>query len=284
MSAKQADRIATIVFWAIGLFSLGILLLIIVLVFGRGLWTAIHPSFFLGKPNVTGEGGGVGPMIVSTLYLAVLTMIISVPLSLGAAIYMAEFAKEGRFSNFIRFCLDSLATLPSIVFGIFGMTLFVIYFKWSFSLMAGACTLAILNMPVFLRSTEEALRLVPRTYREASMSLGASRWVTVKQIVLPTAMPGVITATILPIGRIMGESAALIYTVGTFVRFVPTSPFDPAAPMAVNIWYTQTESLIKNTRQFISGEAAILMIFILLVNFGARSLAKYYSKRKSLGG
>ncbi len=197
---------------------------------------------------------------------------------------MAEFAKEGKVTNFIRFSLDSLGTLPSIVFGIFGMTLFVINFRWNICLLAGACTLALLNMPVLLRSTEEALRQVPRTYREASMSLGASRWTTVKQVVLPTAMPAVITGTILPIGRIMGESAAIIYTVGMFVRFLPVSPFDPAAPMAANIYYTQTESLIDNTREFISGEAALLLVLILLVNFGARRLAKYYSKKKSLGG
>ncbi len=139
-------------------------------------------------------------------------------------------------------------------------------------------------MPVLLRSTEEALRQVPRTYREASMSLGASRWTTVKQVVLPSAMPAIITGTILPIGRIMGESAAVIWTVGTFVRFIPTSPFDPAAPMAANIYFTQTESTIENTRQFISGQAAFLLILILLVNFGVRRLAKYYSKKKSLGG
>lgn len=285
MNPKRADRIATAIFWAIGLFSLGILLLIILQIFGRGLWTALHPSFILGKPNLKGaNGGGVGPMIVSTLYLLGLTIVISLPISLGAAIYLAEFAREGRITNTIRFCLDSLATLPSIVFGIFGMTIFVIYFNWNTCLLAGACTLALLNLPILLRSTEEALRQVPRTYREASMSLGAGRWTTVKQVVLPTAMPAIITGTILPIGRIMGESAAIIYTVGLFIRFLPVSPFDIAAPMAANIYFTQTDSQIENTRQFISGEAALLLILILLVNFGARRLAKYYSKKKSLGG
>jgi phosphate transport system permease protein len=284
MNAKRADRIATVVFWAIGLTGLFILLLIVLEIFVRGITTMIKPSFLFGEPNLSGEGGGIWPMIVSTLYLLGLTIVISLPLSLGAAIYLAEFAREGRITNAIRFSLDSLGTLPSIVFGMFGMVVFATYFGWNICLLAGACTLALLNMPVLLRSTEEALRQVPRTYREASMSLGASRWTTVKQVVLPSAMPAIITGTILPIGRILGESAAVIWTVGTFVRFIPTSPFDPAAPMAANIYFTQTESTINNTRQFISGQASLLLVLILLVNFGVRRLAKYYSKKKSLGG
>lgn len=284
MDARKSDRIATAAFWAIGLVTLGILAFIIIEIFARGLLTAISPSFFAGRPEATAGGGGIGPMIVSSLYLAALTMLISMPLSIGAAVYMAEFSHEGKFNNFIRFCLDSLATLPSIVFGIFGMTLFVITFKWSYSLLAGAFTLALLNLPILLRGTEEALKQVPLTYREASMSLGASRLTTVRKIVLPTAMPGVITATILPVGRIMGEAAAVIYTTGLFIRTIPISPFDPAAPLAGYIWYAQTEATVPDYRRLVNGGAAMLLILVLLINFGARRFAKYYSKRKQLGG
>jgi phosphate transport system permease protein len=284
MDARKADRIATAVFWAIGIIALSILAFIVIEIFARGLITAIKPSFFAGKPQALKEGGGVGPMVVSTIYLVVLTMIISFPISVGAAIYLAEFAHEGRFTRFIRFCLDSLGTVPSIVFAIFGMTLFLFYLNWRTCLLAGAITMALLNLPVFLRSAEEALRQVPLTYREASMSLGATRWTTVKKVVLPSAMPGIITGTILPLGRIMGESAVVIFTVGVFVRSIPLSPFDPAAPLAGYIWYAQSEAVVPDYRTIVNGGAAILLILLFLINFGTRRLSAYYSKKKSLGG
>ena len=284
MDARKADRIATVVFWAIGIIALAILAFIVIEIFARGLITAINPSFFAGKPQALKEGGGVGPMVVSTIYLVVLTMLISFPISVGAAIYLAEFAREGRFTRFIRFCLDSLGTVPSIVFAIFGMTLFLFYLNWRTCLLAGAITMALLNLPVFLRSAEEALRQVPLTYREASVSLGATRWTTVKQVVLPSAMPGIITWTILPLGRIMGESAVVIFTVGVFVRAIPLSPFDPAAPLAGYIWYVQSEAVVPDYRTIVNGGAAILLILLFLINFGTRRLSAYYSKRKSLGG
>ncbi len=284
MHPKTADRIATVFFWTIGLITLSILLFIILEIFGRGLLTALKPSFFWGQPKTDAPGGGVRPMLFSSIYLACLTILISLPISLGAAIYMNEFARRGRFTNFIRFCLDSLATLPSIVFGIFGMTLFVIRLRWSYCLLAGACTLALLNLPIFLRSTEEALRQVPQTYREASMSLGSTRWATIRKVVLPTAMPGIITGAILPIGRIMGESAAVIYTTGLFVNFLPRSPLDPAAPLAGYIWYAQTEAWVPDYRQIVNGGAALLLIIVFLINYLARKLAKVYSEKKTLGG
>jgi phosphate transport system permease protein len=284
MDARRADRIATAIFWAIGLIALGILAFIVIEILARGLITAVKPSFFAGKPQALKEGGGVGPMVVSTIYLVVLTMLISFPISVGAAIYLAEFAHEGRFTRFIRFCLDSLGTVPSIVFAIFGMTLFLFYLNWRTCLLAGAITMALLNLPVFLRSAEEALRQVPRTYREASMSLGADRWTTVKKVVLPTAMPGIITGTILPLGRIMGESAVVIFTVGVFVRAIPLSPFDPAAPLAGYIWYVQSEAVVPDYRTIVNGGAAILLILLFVINFGTRWLSAYYSKKKSLGG
>jgi phosphate transport system permease protein len=278
----RSDRIATIIFWGIGLITLGILAFIILEIFGRGLITAVSPSFFAGQPETSQAGGGIGPMIMSSLYLAALTMLIALPVSIAAAIYMAEYAKAGKFNNFIRFCLDSLATLPSIVFGIFGLTLFVITFKWSYCLLAGAVTLALLNLPILLRGAEESIKLVPNTYREASMSLGATRWVTVKQVVLPSAMPGIITNTVLPIGRIMGEAAAVIYTTGLFIRTIPVSPFDPAAPLAGYIWYAQTEATVPDYRKIVNGGAAVLLILVFLINFAARRFAKYYAKRKKL--
>ena len=283
MNAKRTDRIATWVFWMLGIITVSILAFIILEVLGRGLLTALNPRFLFGKPKAMTAGGGIFPMIVSTLYLVVLTIIIALPISVGAAIYMAEFARKGRLNNSIRFCLDSLATLPSIVFGLFGLALFVTAFRWSYCLMAGAFTLAILNLPILLRSTEEAIKLVPDTYREASMSLGASRWTTIRQIVIPSAMPGIITATILPIGRIVGESAAIIYTVGVFIRNVPVNPFDTAAPLAGYIWATQAEPGVPDWKSIVNGGAALLLIMVFVIYFLARWAGNLYQKKKLYG-
>jgi phosphate transport system permease protein len=283
MNARRADRIATWAFWALGIITVGILAFVIIEILARGLLTAINPRFLLGKPEAIKAGGGILPMIVSSLYLAALTIIISLPIALGAAIYMAEYAKKGRLNNFIRFCLDALATLPSIVFGLFGLALFVVYFRWSYCLLAGAFTLAILNLPILLRSTEEAIKLVPDSYREASMSLGASRWTTIRQVVIPSALPGIITATILPIGRIMGESAAIIYTTGLFIRNIPVSPFDTAAPLAGYIWYAQSEALVPDYRQIVNGGAALLLIVVFVMYFLARWAGNRYQRKKLHG-
>lgn len=280
MNERVSDRIATVVFWAIGMAVLAILLFIILEIFGRGLSTALNPHFFFGKPEAVKNGGGVFPMIWSTMYLVSLTIIISLPLALGAAIYMSEYAKKGKVSSFIRFSLDSLATLPSIVFGLFGLTIFVVYFGWSYCLLAGACTLAILNLPILLRGIEESLRLVPDAYREGSMSLGASKWTTIRKVVVPTALPGVLTATILPIGRIVGESAAIIYTVGLFVRTIPLSPFSTAAPLAGYIWYAQSEASVADYRKIVDGGAALLLLMVLVIYFLARFAAKRYQNRQ----
>jgi phosphate transport system permease protein len=284
MSARTTNRIASMIFWVLGIITFGILLFILIEIFARGIVTAFNPAFLFGKPEAMKEGGGIAPMIVSSLYLTGLTLLIALPLSLLSAIFLAEYAKEGRFTGAVRFCVDSLASLPSIVFGLFGMTLFVIYFGWGYSLLAGALTLAFLNLPTLMRSAEESIRAVPGTFREASLSLGASRWMTTRQVVLPSATPGIMAGTMLSIGRILGESAAIVYTVGLFVRSIPASPMDTAAPLAGYIWYVQTEALVPDFRSIVDGSAAFLLILVLLVNFGARRLAAYYRKKKLAGG
>ncbi|MHB8895472.1 MAG: phosphate ABC transporter permease PstA [Candidatus Geothermincolia bacterium] len=283
MKGRRADKVATIVFWILGMIAVVLLGFIIIEIFARGLLTALNPKFFFGKPEAIKSGGGIFPMIVSSLYLVVLSLIISLPISIGAAIYLSEYAKNGRLTKFIRSCLDTLATLPSIVFGLFGMALFVIYFSWSYCLIAGACTLAILNLPILLRGTEEAIKLVPKTYREASMSLGASKWTTIRQVVIPSAMPGILTATILPIGRIIGESAAIIYTTGLFIRTIPLNPFDTAAPLAGYVWYAQTEGRGDYYR-IVNGGAALLLLMVLVIYFVARYAGKKYQEKRLLGG
>ncbi|MBN2026025.1 MAG: phosphate ABC transporter permease PstA [Actinobacteria bacterium] len=278
--AAVYDRIATITVWSLAVLGLGILFFIIATIFWRGLGTALNPSFFMGKPQAMKEGGGIGPMIVSSFYLAFLTIIIVVPVGAGAAIYMSEFAKEGWITRAVRFGADTLSTVPSVIFGIFGLVLFVIYFGLGYSLLAGALTLTLLNIPTVMRTTEEAIKAVPVSYREASMGLGATRWQTIKKVVLPSAMPGITTGTVLTIGRIIGESAAIIFTVGIFIRKIPVSPLQPAAPMAANIWHTYTEgALVSDWMRVANGEAAFLLLVVLLLNLLARVVARLYQKR-----
>lgn len=285
MKPRTADRLATAFFWAVGGVTAATLLFIVAQVFWRGLAIALDPSFFLGKPRAFEEGGGVFPMLVSSVYLAAWTLIIAVPISLGSAVYLAEFSRRGsKAATAVRFCADSLASLPSIVFGLFGMTLFSMYLGWGTCLLAGACTLALLNLPVLMRSVEEAMRAVPATYREASFSLGAGRWTTVRQAVFPSAMPGIVAGAVLTVGRVLGESASLIYVMMLVTRRVPSfNPLSNAAPLASNIWYVQTEAVIPDYHRVADGAAALLLLLVLAVNLAARALGRYFQRRKGAG-
>jgi len=278
--SKKQDRIATAVVWSLAMLGLSALGVIIVAILWRGLLTALNPKFIFGEPQAMKAGGGIWPMVVSSFYLAFLTIVIALPIGVGAAIYMAEFAKEGWITRAVRFGADSLSTVPSIVYGIFGMVLFVVYFGFGYSLIAGALTLTILNLPTVMPTSEEALKAVPDSYREASMGLGASRWHTVKKVILPCAVPGITTGSILTIGRIIGESAAIIYTVGIFVKRIPLSPLSPAAPMSANIWHMYTEgALIPDWLRVASGEAAFLLLVVLALNLVARLVSWLYKRK-----
>lgn len=278
--AELADRAATVVTWCAAAAGLGILLFVVVAILARGLGTALDPGFVFGKPQALKEGGGIWPMVVSSLYLAVLTMLIVVPVGVGAAVYLAEFAREGRVTRLVRFGADTLSTVPSVVFGVFGMVLFVIHFGLGYSLLAGAFTLTLLNLPTIMRAAEESIKAVPDSYREASLALGAGRWETVKKVVLPSAMPGITTGAVLAMGRILGESAAVIYTVGIFVRKIPLSPLNPAAPMAAHIWHAYTEgALVSDWMRVANGEAAFLLLAVLALNMVAHLVARLYTRK-----
>lgn len=270
-AALRADRVATALIWLAAATALLVLTFIIATILWNGLGVALSPSFVFGKPQAMREGGGIWPMVISSFYLALLTLVMVIPLGVGAAVYMAEFAREGRVTRLVRFGADALSAVPSVVFGIFGMVVFVIYLGLGYSLLAGALTLTLLNLPTVMRSSEEALLAVPRSYREAAFAMGCTRWETAKKVVLPAALPGITTGAVLCVGRIIGESAAVVYTVGLFVRKVPWSPFKPAAPMAANIWHMYTEgALVPDWFRVASGEAALLLLVVLVLNVLSR--------------
>lgn len=279
--AKRTDRTATVVVWTVAMIGLALLGFIVLAICWKGLLTAINPRFAFGAPKTSAAGGGIWPMIWSSLYLAILSLVIVLPIGVGAAIYLAEYAREGPVTRMVRFGADALTTVPSIVFGIFGLLLFVTYMSLGYSLLAGALVLALLNLPTVMRTSEQALKAVPNSYREASMGLGASRWHTVKKVVLPSAIPGITTGAILATGRVVGESAAIIYTVGTFVLRAPLLPTQPAAPMAGNIWYMLSEagSMVPDAVKIASGEAALLLLVVLACNLLARLVAWIYKRK-----
>lgn len=289
--AKREDKIATGILMAIVAFIFILLAALIVYIIASGAQKAFDPSFLTGKPEQFKEGGGIGPELFNSFYLLVLTMIISIPLSLGAAIYLVEYAPGNRVTHIIKTVIEVLSSLPSIVVGLFGFLLFVIYFGWGFSIISGAFALTIFNIPLLVRVIQQALESVPTTQRDAGLALGLTRWETTIRILLPTAMPAIITGIILSAGRVFGEAAALIYTAGQSAPMLdftcldfssPTCPwniFRPAETLAVHIWKINSEGVVPDLAAISNGTAAVLMICVLLFNLIARFVGKRVGKK-----
>ena len=289
--AKREDKIATGILAAIVAFIFILLAALIVYIIASGAQKAFDPSFLTGKPEQFKEGGGIGPELFNSFYLLVLTMIISIPLSLGAAIYLVEYAPGNRVTHIIKTVIEVLSSLPSIVVGLFGFLLFVIYFGWGFSIISGAFALTIFNIPLLVRVIQQALESVPTTQRDAGLALGLTRWETTIHILLPTAMPAIVTGIILSAGRVFGEAAALIYTAGQSAPMLdftcldfssPTCPwniFRPAETLAVHIWKINSEGVVPDLAAISNGTAAVLMICVLLFNLIARFVGKRVGKK-----
>jgi phosphate transport system permease protein len=198
-----------------------------------------------------------------------------VPIGVGAAIYLTEYTREGAFTRVIRFGTESLAGVPSIIFGLFGFIFFVTTLQMGWSLLAGALTLALMVLPTIIRTTEESIRTVPRSYRDTGYSLGATRWEMVSTTVLPTALPGIVTGVILAFGRAVSETAAVIFTAGTALN-LPTSIFSPVRTMAVHFYILAVEGISLN-KAYATG--TVLIITILAINAIANYLVRRVSKR-----
>jgi phosphate transport system permease protein len=284
------DRVATAVFWAIGAFVVLVLGAIIAHFVLASLGT-ISLEFLTSDPSILGLGG-VGPIIWNSLYILVLTLLITVPLGVIGGIYMAEYAGDGRIPNLIRLSQELISSVPSIVVGLFGLALFVIAFGWSFSALAGALALTVFNLPLMTRLAEQAMRAVPQDERDASLALGSTKWQTIRHVVLPLAIPGIVTGIILTAGRVFGEAAALIFTAGlstpTNYDFAnlnladprsPWSPFHSATTLSVYIWKLNSEGLSQFVRQIADTSSAILVVGVLIFNLGARGLGRLLQRR-----
>jgi phosphate transport system permease protein len=259
-----------------GLMALSALFLVIVLsgvifiILSGGL-SALSWTFLTTASSVTDAGGGIGPQIWVTMYILVLSLLLVTPIGVGAAIYLAEYARPGPFTNAIRFSTEALASVPSVVFGVFGAIVFLTIMRLGFSVLSGAFTLALLNLPLMVRITEDAIRSVPLAYREASLALGGSRWETIRKAVLPSALPGIITALVLTGGRIIGETAPLILTTGTTISpnaQYSLNPLQTGETLAVHIWVLKIVGVpgLKDAQQVADGSAAVLLLIVLLIN------------------
>lgn len=281
--ALIADRVATAVMWAIAAATVLLLGAFIL----RIVWSAVgvlSPSFVLSDPQFIGLGG-VGPLLWNSFYMLLLTLLITGPLGIAAGIYMAEYAEENRLTNAIRFAQETISSVPSIVVGLFGLIAFVTVLHWGFTAIGGALALSIFNLPLLARLTEQALRAVPADERSGSLALGATKWQTIRNVILPLAIPGIVTGLILTSGRIFGEAAALLFTAGlgtptnyhfenlnVFDPKSPWSPLRPATTLSVYIWKNNSEGLGSHVAEIGNGSAAVLLVTVLLFNVGARAV------------
>jgi len=232
---------------------------------------AINWTFLTKPPTNSMTQGGIFPAIVGTFYLALGSIVIAFPLGVASAIYLSEYAKGERLVRFIRLGINNLAGVPSIVFGLFGLGLFVVFLRFGSSILSGSLTLGFLILPVIISTSEEALRSVPQTYREASFALGANRWQTIYRVVLPSAMPGILTGSILGIGRAAGETAPIMFTAAAYYTTkLPGSIFDEVMALPYHIYVLATAGThIEETRHLQYGTALVLVGVVLGINLVA---------------
>jgi phosphate transport system permease protein len=256
--------------------TVGILVFIVVFVLEKGL-PVLSFNFLFSNPEDMGRAGGIFPTLIGTIVLPLLAIMIATPLGLGTSVYLTEYTREGRITKVIRFGTDCLAGIPSIIFGLFGFIFFVTTLGMGWSILSGGLTLAFMILPTIIRTSEEAIKAVPKSYRDVSFSLGATRWQTVRRVILPNALPGILTGIMLGIGRSIGETAAVIFTAGSSLR-LPSSIFDSTRTMAVHFYILAREGLSSENAY---GTAAALIIAVLLVNLTAYWLMHWFIGKRS---
>jgi phosphate transport system permease protein len=285
MSAKVFDKVATMFMWLAGIVILGILAAFLIFILYKGV-PVLSWDFIFGKSSDIRAGGGVGAQLFNSFYILFLSLFVSIPLAIGAGVYLAEYADDNKLTDMIRLSTESLATVPSIVLGLFGMIIFVNLLGLGFSIIGGVLTLTLLNLPVLVRVTEESVRNVPVHYREASLALGATKWQTIWRVVLPNALPGIITGITLTAGRALGETAILIFTAGTTVgrQIVNFDVTSAGETLAVHLWYVMAVGLVPDRVEIANGSGALLVITILILNLLFTIPSKILQRKAGAGG
>lgn len=288
---NRQDKIATVILTAIVGLVIAMLAAIVLYILVSGAGKLFDISFLMGKPQQFKAGGGIGPELFNSFYLLFLTLLISVPISLGAAIFLSQYAPDNWMTAAAKTAIETLSSLPSIVVGLFGFLFFVLYMGWGFSIIAGAVALTMFNIPILVRVIQQALEDVPRSQRDAALAMGLTRWEATIHVLLPAAMPAIVTGIVLSAGRVFGEAAALIFTAGQsapvldFMCFDFSSPscpwnvFRPAETLAVHIWKINSEGVVPDLDAVSNGTAAVLMVCILGFNMIARFVGKALEKR-----
>lgn len=254
-------------------------ILIIFLIVSKG-WTAITWEFLLSMPRDGMRAGGIFPAIIGTFYLVVGSIAFSLPIGVMAAIYLNEYAKDNFLTRMINLAIINLAGVSSVVYGLFGLSLFVIFFKFGVSIISGSLTLGIMTLPVIITTTREALRAVPRSFREVSLSLGTTKWQTIRHSVLPFALPGILTGAILSIGRVAGETAPILFTVAAFyLPNIPKSIFDQAMALPYHLYIISTQ--IPNiSESYRYGTALVLVGLVVIMNMAAVIIRSKFRRKK----
>ena len=278
---KQAKE--NIAFWTFRILSipvLGILFWILEFIFVRG-WHMLNWDFLTKMPEDGMTKGGIYPAIIGTLCLVTGSMLFAFPIGVLAGIYIHEYTNESKFKRFMKLMTNNLAGIPSIVFGLFGMSLFVKTLNFGDSILAGSLTLGLLALPVVIRVTEEALLAVNDSFRDGSYALGASKLQTIRKVVLPIAMPNIITGLILSIGRVSGETAPILFTVAAyFLPKLPTSIFDQVMALPYHLYVISTSGTkVEESRDMAYGTALVLVLFVLILNLLANALRRYLGNK-----
>lgn len=270
LSPGRSQKIMNSVLIFSGVLTISVLVIILVFILIEGL-PAINLEFIFGSVKDQGRSGGIFPVIVSSLYVTLISVLIAAPLGVGAAIYVVEYAENRKLVNIIRFGAETLASIPSIVFGLFGFAFFVMFLKMGWSVFSAGLVLAIMAIPTIFQVVEVSLRSVPSTYKEGSYGLGATKWQTICNVILPAAIPGIVTGIILAMTRAISEAAAVMYTVGSSVS-MPISMFDPGRPLPLHLYILATEGI---SLQNAFATAAVLVIIVMVITF----LTNYFTQR-----
>jgi phosphate transport system permease protein len=280
-SARVVDAVMTTVIRAVALLLIALLAYLVAHLLWAGR-SELNLRFLTTVPKAFEAGGGIAPQLFNSFYVLVLSLLITAPLGIAAGTYMAEYARPGRLLGLLRTATETLATLPSIVVGLFGLLIFVEATGWHFTRLGGALALTVINLPYVVRVTEDALRAVPDALREGSMGLGATRWQTVRGVLLPSAIPGLVTGLILASGRAFGEAAALLYTAGQSApsrHFFNLNPFAGGETLAVHLYSFRIEANVPDAGAIADGSAAVLLLVVVLFNLLARGAGRLAVRR-----
>lgn len=270
MKGGLDQKLGFLLLWASMLITIAFLGLIIYFIVARGI-KVISWEFLTQAPRAAMTKGGVAPAIVGTLYLTLGAVIFALPLGLACAIYLCEYSPKGAAVNLIRVSINNLAGVPSVVFGLFGLAVFVKFFGFGVSILSGSLSLGILILPLVISAAQEALVAVPVSLREASLALGATQWQTIKNVALPTALPGILTGVILSVGRAAGETAPILFTAAAFyIRGYPKSVFSEVMALPYHIYALMTEGAHPKEQTAIAyGCALLLLVLVLAVSLAA---------------